>query len=298
MANTVADQESGGTRALDHYIIQVHDLKEAGESYERLGFRVLPRMVHEEIGCANRVAQFKNTYLELLGDLDLAPREMMKEYLPRFECGEGLSHVSLRSFDLEADHQTASNLGLNPDTPRNARRKVVMPDASVEETNSHCFYMWRQDRLYLSLFLSIHYKPEIIWIPEYQQHPNTAIDTIEVTYVSDDPKKDQEYFSKLYRTGAAVDSAGLVEFRGNRGDIAAVCSREKIHERYAPLGIDVCDCQPGYPVGLSFSVGSLEQCRSVLEKGGVRYERAEGRLLVSPDEAHGVVIEFVQLDSA
>ena len=115
-------------RALDHYVLQVHDVDAAGGSFERLGFQVRPRMTHIEFGTSNRVVQFRNTYLELLGGLKTAPSDIVKEYLPRFECGEGLSHVSLRSCDLEADHRAAVELGLNPGKLTSARREVVMPD--------------------------------------------------------------------------------------------------------------------------------------------------------------------------
>ncbi len=284
-------------RALDHYIVQVHDLDEAGGAYERLGFTVLPRMTHGAVGTSNRVIQLANTYLEILGDLEKAPPELMQEYLPRFECGEGLVHISVRTSDLEADHEEAQSLGLDPRPLLNARRKVDMPDGSVEETDSHCFYMWRPDRLYLSIFLTAHYKPDTIWIPEYQQHANTAIDTIGISFVSDDPGKDIDYFSKVYRCGPASESADEVLFRGARGDVAEILSKERMRERFAPLDLEICDKQPGYPVAASFSVGSLSQCMDALEANGVTYVRMGDAVLVGPEETHGVVIEFVEEDA-
>ena len=284
-------------QALDHYVLQVHDVDAAGASFERLGFQVRPRMTHIEFGTSNRVVQFRNTYLELLGGLETAPSDIVKEYLPRFECGEGLSHVSLRSCDLEADHRAAVELGLNPGKLTSARREVVMPDRSVEETDSDFFYMWRRERLYLSLFLCVHRKPETIWIPEYQEHPNTAADTTRVTFVSDDPLLDRDYFSTLYRSAATTESPDVVRFTGSRGDVAEVCSRTRIHQRYAPLGLDISDRQPGYLVGLTISVRSLARCRAGLHDNGVDFALGDGTLLVPPEHAHGAVVEFVEQGS-
>ena len=282
------------TRALDHYVLQVHDVDVAGASFERLGFQVRPRMTHIDFGTSNRVVQLRNTYLELLGGLKTAPGDIVREYLPRFECGEGLSHVSLRSWDLAADHRAAADLGLDPGRLTSARREVVMPDGSVEETDSDFFYLWRRERLYLSLFLCEHRKPATIWIPEYQEHPNTAVDTLRVTFVSDDPLQDREYFSKLYRRGPTAESPDAVRFTGARGDVAEVCSRDRIQARFAPLDVDISDRQPGYPIGLTISVRSLDRCHAGLRDHGVDCAPGDGALLVPPEHAHGAVVEFVE----
>ena len=284
---------TGDARALDHYVLQVHDVDAAGASFERLGFQVRPRMTHIEFGTCNRVVQFRNTYLELLGGLAAAPSDIVREYLPRFECGEGLSHVSLRSYDLEADHRAAVEAGLEPGAITSARREVVMPDGSVEETDSDFFYMWRRERLYLSLFLSVHRKPHTIWIPEYQEHPNTAVDTTGVTFVSDDPPRERDYFAQIYRCAPATAGSDVLTFTGGRGDVGEVWPRTRIHERYPGLDLDLSNRQPGYPVGLTISVRALERCRAALADHGVDCIPHEGALLVPPARAHGAVLEFV-----
>ncbi|MYE80701.1 MAG: VOC family protein [Gammaproteobacteria bacterium] len=286
-------QAAGDARALDHYVLQVHDVDAAGASFERLGFQVRPRMTHIEFGTCNRVVQFRNTYLELLGGLAAAPSDIVREYLPRFECGEGLSHISLRSYDLEADRRAAAESGLSPGPITSARREVVMPDDSVEETDSSFFYMWRRQRLYLSLFLSGHNKPHTIWIPEYQEHPNTAVDTTGVTFVSDDPLEDRDYFSQIYRCAPTAAGPDMVRLTGHRGDVAEVWSRTRIHERYPGLELDLSDRQPGYPIGLTVSVRALDRCRAALADHGVACTVHEGAVLVPPQRAHGAVIEFV-----
>ena len=291
-------QPAGDTRALDHYVLQVHDVDAAGASFERLGFQVRPRMTHLEFGTCNRVVQLQNTYLELLGGLADAPSDIVREYLPRFECGEGLSHVSLRSYDLEADRRAAMQRGLEPGPITSARREVAMPDGSVEETDSRFFYMWRRQRLYLSLFLSVHNKPHTIWIPEYQEHPNTAVDTTGVTFVSDDPLEDRDYFSQIYRGAPTTAEPGLLRFTGARGDIAEVWSRKRIHERYPRLELDLSDRQPGYPIGLTISVRAPDRCRATLADHGVDCTVHEGAVLVPPARAHGAVVEFVSANGS
>jgi len=279
-------------RALDHYVVQVHDLEAAGASYERLGFQVLPRMEHIEIGTSNRVVQIGNTYLELFGGLAGVDHPLLAEYLPRFDCGEGLSHVSLRSYDFEADHREVAQLGLNPREMYSARRRIDMPDGSIDETDSSFFYIWRPQRLYLSLFLSVHNKPGTIWIPEYLSHPNTATETRGITWVSDDPQQDIEYFQALYRTEPTINAPDKVRFIGARQDFARIISRERAQDEYQDVGLNICNKLAGYPVALSFDVAHLETCQAVLEVNDVPYVSIENGVRVAAHDAHGAVIDF------
>src|SRR5688572_20707930 len=133
-------------RMLDHYAIQVRDLTASGASYQRLGFHVLPIMRHIEIGSANRVIQFQNTYLEVIGEVDRAKALVSDNLAERWLCGEGLTMVSLNSDDLDSDHALISELQLDPAPIISARRKVTMPDGSEDETDSVCFYIFRPAR--------------------------------------------------------------------------------------------------------------------------------------------------------
>ncbi len=281
-------------RSIDHYVLQVHDLEKAGRTYERLGFQVMPRMKHIEIGSANRVIQFGSTYLELIGELENAVPLVRANLAERFECGEGLTMVSLNSSELEADRSRVEALKLNPAPIISARRKVTMPDGSVDETDSRCFYIWRPDRRYLSLFLSQHHKPEVIWNPEFQKHPNTALETIGMTYVSDNPAKDRNYFSELLKTPPDDDEPGLVRFRGARGDTFEIYSRDRLAERYGSNTPEICNKLAGYPVGIKITVGSLARLQSILVDNDVRHAKIADTVVISPEESHGVVIEFIE----
>ena len=133
-------------RSLDHFAHAVRNLSQAGRAFERLGFHLLPVARHVEIGSCNRVFQLRHTYYELVADLDLSIPLLRDKMMPRFQCGDGMAIVSLTSDDLPGDRAAIGAAGLTPDPIINARRAVPMPDGSVDETNSHCFYVWRDER--------------------------------------------------------------------------------------------------------------------------------------------------------
>ena len=105
-------------------------------------------MRHVEIGTCNRVFQLHDTYVELLGDIDRAPAHLRQKVVDRFNCGEGLTLVSLTSADLPGDREILAAAGLKPEPIINARRKVRMPEGHFDETDSRCVYTWNARALH------------------------------------------------------------------------------------------------------------------------------------------------------
>ena len=280
-------------RSLDHLVVSVLDAEQAGANYEKLGFHVLPLMRHIEIGSCNRVIQFKSNYLELIGDLDKAVAVHGDRMLKRFDVGEGLSIVSLTATDLEKDRQMLQRDGLTPDPVISARRKIGMPDGSTNETNSSCFYIWRDNKEYLSLFYSAHYKPETIFVPGYyNHHPNGAKSVTGITYISQNPAGDVDYFKTMFRAdpeSVAVDSVKFVTPRGETFDIVSQDILETIHPN-----IDWSESSrlAGFPTSLDVGVGSLAACERVLTGNGIDFEREDRAVTVDPAYCNGVLFRF------
>ena len=283
-------------RSLDHCVISVDDLDDAGRNYECLGFHVLPRMKHIEIGTSNRVIQFEHTYLEFIGDLASSPPLLKDRMLPRFEAGEGLSIVSLTSNDLAADHESLAAAGFEPDPIISARRKIIMPDGSEDETASSCFYVWRAGKEYLTLFFSQHLKPETIFVPAYYDaHPNGVTGVSGIRYVSADPAADRDYFSAMFRREPLIDEPGHLAYRGDRGDRTEIYSPDRLRDTYPLTEWPAEFALSGYPVGLELRVRSTAQTRRVLAGNGVRtIETGNGSTFVTPAFANGVLLEFVE----
>lgn len=283
-------------RSLDHCVFCVDDLDNAGRNYERLGFHVLPRMKHIEIGTSNRVIQFEQSYLEFIGDLDASPPLLKDRMLPRFAAGEGLSIVSLTSNDLEADREAIAAAGFVPDPIISARRKITMPDGSENETASSCFYVWRSGKEYLTLFYSRHLKPETIFVPDYYDaHPNGVTGISGISYVSADPAADRDYFCAMFQREPLVDEPGHLAFRGDRGDTTDIYTADRLRSRYPRTEWPAELVLSGYPVGLRFRVRAMEQTRAVLAANGIPVTvSGHGVTRVEPALANGAQLEFVE----
>ena len=282
-------------RSLDHFAHAVQNLDLAGAAFERLGFQVLPVARHAELGSCNRIFQLRNTYYEIVADLDWSLPLLRDRMMPRFQCGDGMAIVSLTSDDLPRDRDTVAALGLVPDPILNARRAIPMPDGTTDETNSHCFYVWRDGRRrYLTLFLSHHYKPETIFVPAYQRHPNGAIEVTGLTYVSENPAGDTKYFGAMFGAPPVRASPAAVAFITPRGELVEIIAPPLLEDRFGAAAPAWCGLLGGYGVAMEFRVENLGRSRALLATNGVPAIDEGSRLVIPASHGAGMVLTFVE----
>lgn len=285
-------------KSLDHFVVLVHDANAAAAVYERLGFHVRPLAEHPDIGSRNRVVHFDHTYLEFI-DLSGAREDVAGPYLDRFACGEGLVHVSLTSDRLEDDRERLESAGLRPYPILSARRAITLPDGTAGETASRCFYLWRDDNRYLSLFFSDHPKPDMIFIPEFVKHANGAREVVRCVYQSSSPEADLDYFSRCFGTGPEVREADRLAWRGSRGDVTEILGIDAAMARYGDL-LPAATPEPfsGLGIALHYRVDDLDQCRAVLQNAGLSvHEFDKHAVAVAARDAVGCIAVFEESDS-
>ncbi len=265
-------------RSLDHFVVACADLDMAGEAYERLGFQVMPEMRHAELGTRNRVIQMNGTYVELIVDLDRAP-PLLRPYLsPMMAFGDGLIMTSMTSDDLPADHAAMTAAGLAPKPIVNARRTVDMPDGTEAETDSHCFYIWRPENLFLNLFLSHHYRPEVIWIPEYMVHPNGVTRVSGITLIANPVADDVTLVSCVLGGDPEAATAGEARYVTPRGEQVRLLSGHRARDEFGELLRPAAFRLPGHAAAIDYQVVDLEACREVLRANGVSFVEQPGRI--------------------
>lgn len=171
-----------------------------------------------------------------------------------------------------------------------ARRPVVMPDGHVEDSDSDFFYTWRADRPYMSPFLAAHKKPEVIFIPEYQAHRNTAVDVIGVTCVSNDPRTDADHFAFVAGANPPEASDRGVSLSLGRGHSIEFLTRDACTEAYGDAAPPVPEDIWGFAVGITISARSLEACDAALN---LPHQIFGSGLIVPAGVARGLFLRFV-----
>ena len=279
-------------RTLDHFLILVEALAPAAETYRRLGFHVRPIAEHVSIGSANCVIHLRDTYLELFF-LGRAPAALQDAYGPRLAAGPGLTHVALHSDNLETDIASLTAKGVPSDEILSAKRRIVRPDGQEDFTASTSVYHWRERHRYLSLFHSVHHRPETIFIPEYCDHANSAVDVVRCVFQSEDPALDLGYFTTLFDGPPSDVTLDGFRFVGPRGEVSEVITPTAARARYG-------DAMPApglaglgaLPLALHYQAGSMSRCEQHLRGEGFDVSHHGSALVVSAAQACGVVTVF------
>jgi hypothetical protein len=280
-------------RSLDHLVVFASNLGLASECYRRLGFRVLPMMEHIDLGTSNAIVSFKDTYLELLGDLDYCRHQALSEQVAeRMHLGDGLYMTSLTSDDLDVDRLAMPKGDIEFDPVVNARRRLRLPDGGWHETESRSMYAWNRARPLMSFFLSDHRKPELIWITDYQCHPNTTERVIRLTYMAANPTQDLTYLTALLGFDPEVCDRNGVTYRTPRNELLEILSPAVCSERYGQCLPRWAEASGAYGIAFTCEVGSLNHCRWTLRDNGVPFVEADGVLRVDAAFACGMVVEF------
>ena len=275
---------SGGITGIDHALIGVSDLEAAHAAWTRLGFTLSPRGRHIGWGTANYCIMFPEDYVELLGILD--PKQFTNN-LDRFlEGGEGLLGIAFSCIDAPATAEALRERGVEAEDPKDLKR-ILEGDAGEELPEFQLVHLPADATPGVSSFVVSHLTPEIVWKPDWLEHPNGATGIETFTIAVDEPGRLMPAYAKLFGDNAvAVENLRLtVETGGARLIFLAAESAEDV----APLP------ERGTPCGLAMAVrvSDLGRARGIVEQNGVAFEDRGEVLRVAPEEANGLALEFV-----
>lgn len=207
--------------------------------------------------------------------------------------------TSLTSADLAGDHaRLHGSPGLDVHPILNARRRIVMPDGSEDETDSRCFYVWHPRNTFLTLFLSQHYSPHTIWIPQYMRHPNGVRRVIGLTLVAAAPRVEAPYFSALIGASPVNATDEHVEFKTFRGEALELIAPSALPKRFGSEAPPPCRTFTDYGLSLRYEVERMSTCRELLIANAVPFTELQDMIRVGAPHAAGIVTEFVQSPGA
>lgn len=271
---------------LDHVIIGVNDLEAARADYSRLGFATAPIGHHEGRATSNYCIMFPDTYLELLGilrpELDSGP--LAEELATR---GEGLQRLALGTPDADAARADLEAAGLHPDGPHDLARPSEEPKGIVRFRNLQIPWSETAD---VRMFLCGHKTPELMRRPDWMEHPNGAVGFAGITVVASDPQPVGAAMQKVFGEGTVeATSYGLLVKTG-RGTIA-VSTPDRFGEMHPGAAVPDLPLPSFY--GLRIAVKSPDATAAWLKGEGILAERVGGAIRVAPEQARGVLLEFV-----
>ncbi|MFO1038368.1 MAG: VOC family protein [Geminicoccaceae bacterium] len=277
-----------GLEGIDHVIVGVNDLEAARATYGRLGFTCTPRGRHVGWGTANYCVMFERDYLELLGIVD--PTQFTNGLDRLLESGEGMLGAVFGTRDPEATYEFWKANGLEPAEPQ-ALGRLLEGDAPADLKFRNVL-LDRSKTAGLGFFACQHLTPEPLRRPQWLQHPNGAVAIRSCTIVANEAAPVSAVLAQMLGT-AAVSSTDKVHAAHARNGSILVAPPEDAGLLHPWARIPESVDAPRFAV-LTIAVEDRQRTASCLDAEHVTFGRSvNGDIMVPPDQANGVAIEFV-----
>jgi hypothetical protein len=275
---------------VDHAVVVVRDLDGAAENWKRLGFTISPRGTHSaKMGTGNYTIMLGEDYLELLGVLDETELNApTRAFLDR--TGGGIERVAFITPDAAEGAEEIRARGYPPIGPTDFERPVTLPDGGQSAAKFRTF-QWPIDQAPggVRLFACEHKTRDIVWIPELQQHANTARRIERIMIVSEDAKADAGHLSTMIDVPPRreTDSTWLVPSGPGRADFEFL-TRDALGRRYPDVPMTGLPERGG--AGLVLAVDDLAAAQRAI---GATAIRSGDALVVPPAAANNAMLAFV-----
>jgi hypothetical protein len=270
--------------AIDHIVIGVRDLEEAGARWRRLGFALTPRGRHIGRDTANCCVMFAGDYLELLGSAGpqaagLPPRR------------EGPCAVA---FAPDGAIDTARALllmqGLHPSEPRRVECRIE--DAEPPSTLEFSAVELPVDETPgLASFLCEPLTPELLWRPAWLRHANGAIGLDGIHVLAGDTARLLAAYDRLFGLPAVTTTDAVVTVHAGRHRIV-FSSVDDFRTIHPALAFDAETRLPAI-AAIEFDVARISETAEFFGRQAIGSTGlSDGSLAVPAREANGAILIF------
>ena len=251
--------------SLDHIILAVEDLKDAEKNYKNiLGIEPSWRGLHKELGTANVIFNFKNTYLELLSaEGEGVGADLVRESIKK--NGEGLAGIVLNTKDISKASKRLKDLGF-------LVGDVLTGEGKNKDTNDirNWKYLFLPQEITRNLFLFLIEHTKGI-LPQDEKFPPGSINKLDhVVINTNDADGFINIYQDIFNIRLALDriiehwKSRMLFFRLNKTTIEVIEKKDRkdpndslwglawevesikdAHERLVSKGVEVTEIKKG-----------------------------------------------------
>ena len=285
---------------IDHPVVTVRNFDQVRKQFQKLGFAPNPVGYHPW-GTTLSLLMFKDNFIEIIAvdDASKFGTNAVDGFCYGRNVGnfvervEGLGLVALHSKDGKGDHQMLVARGLKSQGQIDFIRNMKKPDGTPDVAVVSLGLFLNEEQKDVSNFICHQHRPELIWIPEWQKHPNGVNAVTAVTYVAPDPKLLARRYELFYGTSAVTASDGLVVVDTGCG-LIRIATREVAKELLGDVSFPIWD-DDRQPHGISISVSTprFDALEDMWKKNGVQYQQSpSGSYVIPPAQSGNVIMEF------
>jgi catechol 2,3-dioxygenase-like lactoylglutathione lyase family enzyme len=289
----VEDQVAHPVKGVDHVMVLVSDLDAMSRRYSALGFTLSPRGTHSpHMGSANYTIIFPDDYLELLGIVAETPHNADKRQILA-ERGDGIAAIACRIEDARLARASLAELGISASEAIEFSRPLPLPDGSSGVAAFAVTQFAPGEAPRGDMFMCQHKTRDMVWRPELMAHANGAQAIAAIVVASPTPEPTAHGFARLFAGGKVSPTAEGFSVATGEASAKILCmTPEALAARYGWADADLA--RRAEFAALQIAVADLKATRAHLQSAGVAFKDSEASLFVSPGEAGGVILEFVE----
>ena len=289
---------------IDHPLLATHDIEGLRNRLISLGFNMTAIGKHPW-GTSTSLAMFDGCLLEIMGIYD----ETLIDEVPagEFRFGrhvfehlqqrEGVALSALHSTDSVQDAATAQKAGFTVSGYLEFGRDVTLPDGSSDRTKTTLALLPDLDFPRLSFFLCQQHRPELIYVPEWLEHPNTVNGISGVTILA---KAEQLETLKAKLTGlygGASPLNGGFSVQTANGQMS-VQTLDAIQAEFGTLPSDIAESATPSIVAMDLVYQNATTFEVWVAKSSMNLSStASGRYATQPQDTANVILRFGLIDT-
>lgn len=286
-----------GFLGIDHPLIVVRDIEVMRQRYAALGFTMTPIGKHPW-GTSTSLAMFDRCLLELMSIYDERLTEVSA--IEGFSFGglirdhlaerEGISMQALNSDDAEGDAALVMARGIACQGTIAFGREVTLPDGRADRTATTLKILHDNQYPRLSNFICQQHRPDLIYVPQWMDHPNGTTGICQVTILAptDVQTAVRERFAGLYGSGAIMAlQRGFAVVTGN--GCYVVGARPFIEEAYGALPAELVDAAPPFCLAIHVRAPDLSTILPFVRASGMNFREVPGKVILTDAADNGNV---------
>lgn len=284
---------------LDHPLLATHDIEKLRSYLIALGFN-MTKIGKHPWGTSTSLAMFDGCLLEIMGIYDASLIDEVpagdfrfgRHVYEHLQQREGVALTALHSTNSDKDAKQALSAGFDVAGHLEFGRDVSLPDGSNDRTKTTLALMPDKSFPRLSFFLCQQHRPELIYVPQWLEHPNkvTGICGVNVVSIQQHHEFLAERFARLYTSCETI--AGGFQCQTANG-VLRVLDVVAFEKSVGPLPEAMANENLPFVAGMDFVMSDSKALLRYMEEGEFDFrEIPSGYALKAPETMANTTFRF------
>lgn len=281
---------------IDHPLLATHNIDDLRNRLISLGFNMTAIGKHPW-GTNTSLAMFDGCLLEIMGVyddtlLDQVPAgdfRFGRHIYEHLQVREGVALTALHSTNSTADAEQAASAGFRVAGHLEFGRDVTLPSGETGRTKTTLALLPDDTFPRLSFFLCQQHRPELIYVPQWLQHPNNVNGICGVTIVA----KQSHHPALLAKFGGLYGPQNGLSFDTGNGPLR-IMTADTFADLIGPLPEVMDNDTAPFIANMDFTMPDSPTMQRFLDNAKIGYRTIEnGFALTDPTLTANTTLRFI-----